>query len=132
MDKFLQTSLFKTKLVGGINVYRLHDVSQYELGNRWRKNPINMLSMLSIDKIQEPDTCKVLKSPLFSTWIQGKIRSSLPLIYTWFAATLLFIACFIVSDSDVHFLEKKHPSNYSLYMCHGLSYINFAQSNNTK
>lgn len=133
----LMKTLFETKghmiseEVCGFGIFRMHDVTEYEVGERHGVSPINMLAFLEEKKLKDDNTGKIILNPCILGWIQCKIRCNTPLLIIWCVLRIFFVSSFIVLDNDIEWLEAYHGKNASQFICPQLSYIDLEQTGNT-
>lgn len=121
-----------SEMCRGLGIYRLHDITEYEIGDRHRQSPINMLAYLDVKKLQDPETSKIILSPLFLDWIDQKIKCNIPLLLLWFFMRFLFVSIFIILDLDVHWIEAiSGNKTIGEMICPDLAFVNLQPHQNS-
>jgi hypothetical protein len=93
--------LFETKghvieeSVAGFGIYRFHDVTEYEVGERHCVSPVNMLAFLDEKKLLDDVTNEVILSPCILGWINCEIKSNHPLLVSWFLIRIFSLPCIL-------------------------------------
>lgn len=114
----------------GLGTYRLHDITEYETGERCQVSPLHMLTFLDMKKLQDPSTSEVILGPFISGWINKKVHCNLPLIALWGLSRFVFIFLYIVLDLDIGWLEKINGNRSTDLICPELAYVNMGPEGN--
>lgn len=114
----------------GLGVYRMHDVTEYELGERHSVSPIVMLAFLEEKKLNDDVTSEIILSPCILGWIRSKIKCNTPLLVAWCLLRILFIGAYILLDLDIGWLERMHGNKSSTIICRDLSHVNMGITGN--
>ena len=126
----LVISIFETKEIyvtrediRGMSIYRWHDITEYESGRRKNKSPLRFMAHLQKEKLTDDCIAGIVLGPLFSAWINAKIKQNwLPAIL-WLLIRLSFMVTYFIFDVDVSYMRKRYQGNFSLYTCPDLVVI---------
>lgn len=127
MKKILNSKFYTTVEVGGIGVYRKHNVTEYETETRQNKSPICMLAYLDACKLDDPKTKEHITTSVIDAWISNKIRSNFIFIIIWICIRGIFFTLFIVVDADIGWLITLNKTEN---LCPSLSLIDMGRSAN--
>lgn len=127
MNFLYATGHVTSKKVLGMGLYRLHDITEYEIGDRSHLSPVNLLAYLHREKLKDPATADIILSPIISQWIWAKVKCNIPCIFIWALYRLLFVSFFIVLDLDITWLEytDANTTNFRsiIVSCHGIPHF---------
>ena len=104
----------------GGSIYRLHDVTEYEMGNRHMKSPVNMLAYLNKSRLQVPNYSKELLDPLIMSWINGKMKSNYLTLTVWIMLRLFLLGSYMFTDSDSSFIFSRYGNRTEHLYCSDL------------
>lgn len=107
----------------GLDLHRLHDVTEYETGGRHAKSPLSMLATLDKQKLKDPATYDIIMSPLITGWIEAKIKSNGIVLLIWFMLRVLVISAYIAVDADVSVLQDALGNKSAVVICPSLAGI---------
>lgn len=108
------------EMVKGGNIYRMIDVTEYEIGDRHNKSPINMLSYLSSDRLKTPNIQKLLQHPVLMGWVNGKMKSNIFPLTLWIIVRLLMLTTYLLLDNDTSYPFFIFGNQTAQIFCPGL------------
>lgn len=112
---FLNTGIYlRDKKVSGSNIYCFYDVTEYEVGDRHSKSPVNILAYLDRKLLQSENGL----NPLLLTWINGKIKSNVIPIVLWIMVRLVCMTLYLLVDVDTSYIHShviRNSSDLSLF-----------------
>lgn len=105
-------------------LYELHDVTEYELGDRYYKSPLKMIANLDKSLLNDPESCHVLSNPAISKWIQCKISSNvIPIIILFLLRLCPILLSMVLTVNVDDFLDSHVNSTETFRNCQALMHI---------